>query len=73
MLQIFSYLRQKYESQILDKYVYDTNPSGLHDDDDPWPEYLEILLAHHRHKDTLGAFNNTLPSEEFATDWMNSR
>ena len=71
MLQIFSYLRLKYESQILDKYVYDTNPSGLHDDDDPWPEYLEILLKHHPHKETLGAFNNTLPTEEFATDWMN--
>ena len=51
--------------------MYDTNPSRLHDDDDPWPEYLELLLSCSKHKETLGAFNDTLPPEEFLSDWMN--
>ena len=71
MLQVFAYLRLKYESQVLNKYVYDHTPSGLHDDDDPWPEYLELLMKCSRHKETLGAFNDTLPTEEFLSDWMN--
>ena len=70
MLQVFAYLRLKYESQILDKYVYSEDQSRRFNKDDPWTEYLEDLLRCSMHKETLGAFNNTQPTEQFVTEWM---
>ena len=71
MLQVFAYLRLKYESQILNKHVYSENQSRHFDQDDPWTEYLDTLLSCSReHKETLGAFNNTLPTQEFVSEWL---
>ena len=71
MLQVFAYLRLKYESQILNKYVYSENQSRHFDQDDPWTEYLDVLMScSHKHKETLVAFNNRLRTEQFVSEWM---
>ena len=60
----------KYENQILDEYVYSEDQSKRFYTEDPWTEYLEDLMScAHRHRDTLGAYNDTQPTEQFLKDW----
>ena len=62
MATIFTHLRKIYQQEILDKFVSNDVP---HTEANPWPAYYDYLMQHCDHPDTLGAYNNRKPDDDF--------